>query len=47
MHDSNIQNCLLIYFDIKKDPADGEEVLRERFQKLHNEIQEQFRQLLE
>ncbi|CAG8609370.1 11384_t:CDS:10 [Dentiscutata erythropus] len=30
-----------------EDPADGEEVLRERYQKLHTEIHERFRQLLE
>ncbi|RIB21944.1 V-type proton ATPase catalytic subunit A [Gigaspora rosea] len=30
-----------------EDPADGEEVLRERYQKLNTEIHESFRQLLE
>ncbi|CAJ0647416.1 15528_t:CDS:10 [Entrophospora sp. SA101] len=30
-----------------EDPADGEEVLKERYQKLYNEIQEEFRHLLE
>jgi V-type H+-transporting ATPase subunit A len=30
-----------------EDPAESEEVLRERFQQLHTEIQERFRQLLE
>ncbi|CAG8499460.1 11145_t:CDS:10 [Paraglomus occultum] len=30
-----------------EDPADGEQVLRERYQKLYNEIQEKFRQILE
>ncbi|CAG8463372.1 7202_t:CDS:10 [Ambispora leptoticha] len=30
-----------------EDPADGEEVLRDRYQKIHNEIQERFRLLLE
>ncbi|KAG9304967.1 hypothetical protein G9A89_003136 [Geosiphon pyriformis] len=30
-----------------EDPSDGEEVLQERYQKLYNEIQERFRQLLE
>ncbi|CAG8709250.1 1440_t:CDS:2, partial [Scutellospora calospora] len=29
-----------------EDPAEGEDVLRERYQKLHTEIQERFRQLL-
>ncbi|CAG8478165.1 13688_t:CDS:10 [Acaulospora colombiana] len=30
-----------------EDPAEGEEILSERYQKIHNEIQERFRQLLE